>query len=51
MSAARQIHLGTPESNFPLKESITVRFHDFANLTTKRDDEVCSPIFAMAGFE
>jgi hypothetical protein len=51
MSTAREIHVGTPAPDFPLKESITVHIHDFANLTTVRDEVVESSTFALAGFE
>ncbi|KAL3776995.1 hypothetical protein ACHAWO_006349 [Cyclotella atomus] len=51
MSTAREIHVGTPAPDFPLEESVTVHFHVFANLTTEKDEEVCSPSFTLAGFE
>jgi hypothetical protein len=51
MSTAREIHVGTPAPDFPKKESITIHFHDFANLTTEKDERVESPIFSAAGFQ
>jgi hypothetical protein len=51
MSTARQIHVGTPPTDFPRRESITVNFHDFANLTTEKNKKVWSHNFDVAGFE
>ena len=51
MSAARDIHVGTPAADFPLEEKVTVHFHDFENLTVVKDDAVVSPAFTCAGNE
>ena len=51
MSAARNIHVGTPTDDFPLEESVTVHFHDFNSLTIVKNEAVESPKFTCAGHE
>ena len=53
MSATRDIHVGTPAASyqFQLKDSVTVHFHDFENLTTVKGKPVESPKFMCAGNE
>ena len=51
MSFAREIHVGTPPPDYSKEESVTVHFHDFANLPDEKEEGVSSPIFAIAGFE
>ena len=51
MSSATEIHVGTPPDDYPLRESVTVHFHDFESFTTVRGDKVCSPTFKCAGYD
>eukprot|EP00956_Cyclotella_meneghiniana_P041942 scaffold245764_cov84-Cyclotella_meneghiniana.AAC.2 len=51
MSTAKEIHYGTPSSDFPvpIEESVTVYFHNFANLSSAKGKCVRSPIFTAVG--
>ena len=51
MSATRDIHVGTPAANYQLKDSVTIHFHNFENLTAVKDEMVESPTFLCAGSE
>ena len=51
MSDTRDIHVGTPAADFPWKESVTVHFHDFENLTRGKNQCVKSPTFTCADNE
>lgn len=49
----RDVHVGLPRADFEveLDDSVTIHFHDFANLPAVKGMPVCSPTFSCLGFE
>ena len=50
MSISRGVvHVGTPPTNYSGWTTTEVQFHNFANLSTERDEDVSSPKFSSLG--